>query len=88
VRVEAEQDASGNRTAKEIDRKNRPWRPLSSVQYKLSGPVEAMTGDTWKVAGTEFTVTPRTSMEDSVFVGARVKVDTSGNHDSYLSLVV
>jgi hypothetical protein len=35
-----------------------------------------MTGDTWKVAGKEFTVTPRTSMEDSVFVGARVKVDT------------
>jgi len=74
VRVEAEQDANGAWVAKEIDRKRQPWRPRMSIHYKLKGSVEAMVGDTWTVAGMQFQVTPRTSVEDSVFVGSSVSV--------------
>jgi hypothetical protein len=85
VKVKARQDADGNWVAEEIDRKRKPWRASAHMEIKLKGSIESMVGDTWTVAGTAFQVTPYTSIEDSVVVGDRVKVEAA--HDESGKLV-
>jgi hypothetical protein len=84
VKVEARRDADGNWVAEEIDRKRKPWRAPSRMEVKLKGPIESMVGNTWTVAGMEFEVTPYTSIEDSVAVGDRVKVEATPDESGKL----
>ena len=84
VKVKARQDADGNWVADEIDRKRKPWSAGSKMEIKLKGSIESMVGNTWTVAGMEFEVTPYTSIEDSVSVGDRVKVEATPDESGKL----